>query len=194
MEFEELQDTAAHQTLVARSLVLQFWTALQDRSPDLSRLTAVGDRVNAALADAQATYGHLLEMAPQSAPVMRAYAGFLLELANDPRRAAELLSDADQIEDEGSHTKAAELDPILGAVVPEFDLTGESVAIVTVSAQPATAGLITDANTAAARMFGYNRREMLGKDANVIIPEPIASVHSQYLDDFLTDGKEVIGA
>jgi PAS domain-containing protein len=113
---------------------------------------------------------------PPATRTQRSYADFLLELANDPRRAAELLSDADQMEDESSHTKAAEVDPILGAVVPDFDLTGESVAIVTVSAQPATAGLITDANAAAARMFGYTKREVLGKDANVIIPEPIASV------------------
>ena len=63
-------------------------------------------------------FKELLVLAPQSAPVMREYAGFLIELANNQRKAAELLRDAEQIEDERSRATASQtrdLDICFGA-------------------------------------------------------------------------------
>ena len=45
-------------------------------------------------------FEQLLELAPHSAPVMRAYADFLLDVANDPRKAMQLLTAAEQVEDD----------------------------------------------------------------------------------------------
>ncbi len=43
----------------------------------------------------------------------------------------------------------------------------------------------------ALRMFGYTKRDMIGQNINEIIPEPIATVHQQYLSLFVRTGHEV---
>lgn len=36
---------------------------------------------------------------------------------------------------------------------------------------------VTDANAPALKLIGYNKREVIGRDVNVIIPDPIAAIH-----------------
>ena len=80
----------------------------REKAPDLSRLQHTGVQITTALSRCRAIFADLIVLAPQSAPVMREYAGFLMELANDPRKAAELLTDAEQIEDERSRALSAQ--------------------------------------------------------------------------------------
>jgi hypothetical protein len=44
---------------------------------------------------------------------------------------------------------------------------------------------------AALRMFGYSKRDMIGQNINEIIPEPISTVHQQYLSLYVRTGHEV---
>lgn len=179
-------------------------------------------------------------ISPHSAPVMREYANFLLELAvsiswhylpllrflhrglpflsplqNDPYRANLLLVDAEQvcnlvrvprhafvaspplpaffltqIEDELSRAfqSEPEVEPIFGAIT-DFDMSAESLALVSISMLPETRGLIEDINVSALRLLGFNKREVLGRDINAIIPAPIAAVHPALLDLFMGHGR-----
>jgi hypothetical protein len=92
----------------------------REKSPDLARLQRTGVQITTALSGCRAIFNDLTVLAPQSAPVMREYAGFLLELANDPRKATELLTDAEQIEDERSRalsSQSHDVDVSFGACV-----------------------------------------------------------------------------
>jgi PAS domain S-box-containing protein len=40
-------------------------------------------------------------------------------------------------------------------------------------------------------MFGYNRRDIIGRNINVIVPEPLATVHQLYMLHYLSSGREV---
>lgn len=40
-------------------------------------------------------------------------------------------------------------------------------------------------------MFGYSRRDFLNQNLNIIIPEPIASAHQQFLVNYMMTGREV---
>jgi PAS domain S-box-containing protein len=40
-------------------------------------------------------------------------------------------------------------------------------------------------------MFGYSKRDIVGQNINNIIPEPISTVHQQYLSLFVRTGNEV---
>jgi PAS domain S-box-containing protein len=195
MQFEELQEVCNNQIMAARALILQFWSILQEKSPDFEKLSVIGSKITLQLRNTQDSLVKLLDMAPQSASVMRLYANFLLELANDPKKAAELLADADQIEDEQSRNHGAataESDILLGLAVPDFDLSGETACILRVSAQSGMVGTIVEANPAALKLLGYNRREFVGHNIAAIIPEPIASVHQMYLGKYMHDGKETV--
>jgi len=46
-------------------------------------------------------------------------------------------------------------------------------------------GLIKNLNSAALKMFGYSRNEIIGKNINIVTPEPHKSLHDNYIDNYL---------
>ncbi len=62
--------------------------------------------------------------------------------------------------------------------------------IVTMDAQR----LIRDFNAAAERIFGYSAQEVIGRNVNMLMPEPFHSQHDHYVQQYLKTGKKrVIG-
>ncbi|KAL5034531.1 hypothetical protein RTP6_002369 [Batrachochytrium dendrobatidis] len=57
-----------------------------------------------------------------------------------------------------------------------------------------TTGIICRFNCAAEKIFGYKSAEVIGKNIKMLMPENYASVHDEYLNNYLTTGiKKVIG-
>ncbi len=56
------------------------------------------------------------------------------------------------------------------------------------------AGIIDTMNPAAARMFGYDAEEVIGKNVSILMPEPDRSIHNTYIQKYLETGEgKIIG-
>ncbi len=47
---------------------------------------------------------------------------------------------------------------------------------------------VLSVNPVAARMFGYAPEELLGQNVKLLMPEPQASVHANYVHDYISSG------
>lgn len=190
LRFEKMQSSSRSCVIIARSNVLNFWSELSNKHPDLQKMKGLGLAINSSLYSANQTFKELLELAPQNATIMRSYADFLLELSNDPRKAQELLTDAEQIEDDASkaHAVAQANNIQFSALVSDFDLSADSVALMKVSSESGKLGSIKHVNGQACKLFGYSRREMMAKTLSELIPQPIGAVHNTLMSTFLSTG------
>ena len=157
MRFEHLQTQTRQRCLKGHQLITTFWLHLCDKQPDLPKLQSLGRRIIALINETQAMYRELSELAPSNIGVMRSYANFLLEIANDPKRGNELLVDAEQLEEENSKNPQQVDQDVMFNLPCTFDVSGENAGLMQASARPDTAGQILSMNAATLKMFGYNR-------------------------------------
>lgn len=62
--------------------------------------------------------------------------------------------------------------------------------IVTISSK----GIIKSANKSAEKTFGYTTEELIGKNVSILMPEPFASLHDKYMQNYLETGNaKIIG-
>jgi len=52
--------------------------------------------------------------------------------------------------------------------------------------------IIETVNSATERLFGYRREEMVGQNVKMLMPEPYASLHDRYVENYKESGKRKI--
>ncbi|MGE3708725.1 MAG: PAS domain S-box protein [Hyphomicrobiaceae bacterium] len=99
----------------------------------------------------------------------------------DRQRAAQFLARDNQTLEALVSDRTQQLEAILESAV---------AAIITINSE----GIIQSINHATSRLFGHQRADMIGRNVNMLMPQPDSVRHDGYLEHYLTTGeKKIIG-
>ncbi len=160
---------------------LMFWDELLKDQTSIGRLNDIATLINTAMVSAQDSFRKLVRMNPNSTQVLRMYASFLVEIANESASGQKLIARADELEDQNTKTHGADND--------ESALFDDRNALVSISAEAKTLGSIVSANAGAVRMLGYSRASLVGRNIAMIMPAPFSNAHQSYLTRYLETGE-----
>lgn len=173
-----------------RSLV-SVWDVLHDARPDLRQLLETGRRLQRVLTRMQALFDSLVLINPDSVAVLRAYADFLLNLANNPQQANELVNRADRLDEVQSSAGLVNVQHfrVLDVTNDQLNALDDSAATLTVNTDPRALGEVLAVSASYCRMFGYTRAQLLGQDVSVCLPTVIRHAHKLWMRDFTVTGR-----
>ena len=193
VRFEKHKAEAQDYSLRARSKLVEFWAELSLLRPDLGKLANISREIADSVSKAELAYVQLLRINPRSVTVLRGFAQFLLEVTNNPSRAERLVEEADSIEEEMSRNHQAQSSTVdFLSREADLDVGSESVGVLTISDRPDKLGHILDANSQALKIYGYTRRELIGKSMNILLPEPLSKYHDIFLQRYRETGKTIM--
>lgn len=187
IEFRSRRSAADAASRLAAQSYLDFWTELMRASPDVDRILRYSTVGRQAILLAHSNFEKLLRINAQSVPVLRAYGGFILDMHGDIKTSSALLHRADEVEDQRALITSDVTELRFNSNQKNsLDIYDERNALVSMSIDEDTFSLIMGCNSSARDMYGYNSAsEMIGKNINVIIPEPLASIHNDLVRRFL---------
>lgn len=146
-------------------------------------------RVDVAVRNSERVYRQVLSRHPNSAKLLTLYARFLADVKNDAWAAAKWQAEAEKVdvEDNRNSNQAYEvpLDPKGG---------GGEVALQVVEARmvviSSASGIIQVAQ--GSQVLGYDKKELIGKNISIFMPQPFADQHPSFVRSHLVNGRRAI--
>ena len=188
LEFKSRKEVADACVRAAAKSLFQFWSELLRPSPDIDTLSNLGHTARQAMSRATVNYEKLLQINPNSIPVLRAFAIFMMDLLGDPSRAGALFAKAENVEAVRAQTLNANMQrgDFLQRLDTNLDIFDDRNAVFGVIVDRNRLGEIESVNIAGRRQFGYAQAsDLIGHNILKIIPSPLAEIHDNLLIDFL---------
>jgi PAS domain-containing protein len=184
----ELVDISANE---ATRYLVKFWTELLEPQPDIDTLASIGQSAREALSRTLGYIDRLLQLNPNSIPVLQLSGMIYLELTGEVQRAVANFERADQIESEKKRISLEfDYSEFLQCMQHNLDIFDDDNGVITISVNTESIGIIESVNPALLRMFGYTREsDLIGKSVNVLIPEPISSQHDSLITSYMSSRK-----
>ena len=116
----------------------------------------------------------------------------MYQVAHDTGKAEKLNAQADEVDDSVAKEfaeKSANVVMFEEGIL--LDVSREDMGMVAVSQAVSTLGRIQSVNSVVLNMFGYSKRDLVGKNIKTIVPAPWCGVHDLYLRAFAETGHPV---
>jgi len=158
---------------------VQFWGMLLDEVPDLSKLRNLGYKIEDVIYELDHHWNKMQELDPDVPKVLKLYATFMEQVLNDKETSNSLterikLSSIKKLNINKRKAQAANTSNI-NAISSEGD------PCICISGQQNKLGIITSCNLAVCRTFGYSKKELLGFNINILMPDLFAKQHNDIL-------------
>jgi len=194
-EFKDRSNAVAASSRNAARAMLEFWSELIRASPSTDRLVRLAAVGRISTVTALTHYQRLLEINPTSIVTLRSFGGFVLDFHGDLSMSSQLLHRADELEEARSDvilSTNSEL-KLLALQRTNLDIYDERNAVLSISLESHNFASIVSCNAVFRRITGYTlATELMNRNVNIIIPEPISSIHDSLLSAFLRRNKSDI--
>lgn len=190
LEFKSRKTLAEAAVVETAKTLVEFWSHLLKPLPDIELLAQQGHVARSAMSKATNHFEKLLQINPNSVPVLRAYGTFALDVLADVAKSVALFDQANEVERNRDGVMRNELlqDDFLQILDTNLDIFDERNGIFSITVDRARLGEIESVNLTARRVLGYSQmNEMVGKNIRIIVPSPYADDHDKYLFDFITN-------
>jgi PAS domain S-box-containing protein len=176
----KMYDHQASETLV------RFWRVLLDRNPDLYKLRSVGAELNTAIMAAMDNYKAMMDIDSSSPQDLRAYASFIGNVVQDEEEAIRLYDRADDIDN--SRAKAQ----LKNMKITSIDIFDDRNGVITIDGSLENIGRIINVNAGICRLYGYTSDELIGRNIQILVPDPFSEDHDLFLTKYIETGKGTV--
>ncbi|CAK66138.1 unnamed protein product (macronuclear) [Paramecium tetraurelia] len=168
---------------------MDFWSQLQEDSPDLGKMNNIGAKINLAITQVEELWNKMQMMTQNLPKAMRLYGKFIIEVLQDKDYGEELLEKARRLQQQNSKNKNKQMISILSGE----DLSQEPNPTTLVSTAAEKFAQIINLNLSCCNLFGYSKSEMINRKINIFMPNLYAKFHDSYVEHFLqtNDNKNI---
>ena len=174
--------------------LIQFWSLLLGTEPDIDSLIVIAEKTRYQLDVCMQHFERMLELNRRNIPLLRLYGILCLDVLGDIGRAQEFFSTADILTKEKESVSLTwSYSEYLRPIDVKLDIFDDVNAVVSVFVTRENVGIVDDANSAFLKIFGFvHPTEIVGKNIDVIIPQPIRSYHTRYLLDYTISRRSLL--
>lgn len=165
---------------------IQFWSILWEESPNLQKLTETGFKILNTLETIELIWNNLQQMSFNNPKTTSIYANFCENVTHDEELSKNLKTKARDLIFNKSQAMHHNFD---GFSINSVSKDGSPCVIV--SSGTNSIGNITECNLAMCRLFGYQKRDLIGKSINRLMPQMYAQHHSAILQESLESKEQI---
>ncbi|CAD8112156.1 unnamed protein product [Paramecium primaurelia] len=160
---------------------MDFWSQLQEDSPDLGKMNDIGSKINLAITQVEELWNKMQKMTQNLPKAMRLYAKFIIEVLQDKEYGESLLDKSKLLQTQNNKMKNKQSIQVFSS----DDINFEPLPTLLVSTSPDKFTQISNLNLSVCNLLGYHKTELINRKINLLIPQIFAKFHDNYIEMFL---------
>ncbi|CAK68569.1 unnamed protein product (macronuclear) [Paramecium tetraurelia] len=157
---------------------MDFWSQLQEDSPDLGKMNEIGSKINLSILQVEELWNRMQKMTQNLPKAMRLYAKFIIEVLQDKDFGEQLLEKSKSLQTQNNKMKNKQTISIFTSEEINF----EPLPTLLISTMSSKFAQISNLNLSACNLFGYHKTELMNRKINLLIPQIYTKFHDKHIE------------
>ncbi|CAD8108800.1 unnamed protein product [Paramecium sonneborni] len=160
-------------------LHMEYWSELNEDTPDVAKLEVSGKNVTDSIRLVQELWLKLKRVCPNHQPSIMLYSVFLIEILNDKEYGVSLNDTLRKMIQGYNNSKIDDID--------NHDFSNDPTPTIVLSSDNEKFGLIQQINSSGAALFHYTKSELMNQNIQILMPDMIGKSHDRFVEDFINN-------
>ncbi|CAD8188241.1 unnamed protein product [Paramecium pentaurelia] len=160
-------------------LHMEYWSELNEETPDVAKLEVSGKKVTDSIRLVQELWQKLKRVCPNHQPSIMLYSAFLIEILNDKEYGVSLNDTLRKMIQGYNNSKIDDID--------NHDFSNDPTPTIVLSSDNEKFGLIQQINSSGAALFHYTKSELMNQNIQILMPDMIGKSHDRFVEDFINN-------